>query len=182
MFTVQKISNCLTWTFGENHWSAKWGKRQSCLSFWSSLALGSTGICNYGHSCVQRHMCKCGNSTMFLCLLTKKSSCTRVIRMRETIGMSSWRICRHCKTICLSAQLWQALSMGQIYITLQGEGKVCCCLERFIHTYKKTKLWSHTFTGSTSSSEFELFPHASPDSAFLIQLPWPSWPLHSHTF
>lgn len=78
MFTVQKISNCLTWTFGESHWSAKWGKRQSCLSFWSSLALESTGICNYGHSCVQRHMCKCGNSTMFLCLLTKKSSCTCV--------------------------------------------------------------------------------------------------------
>lgn len=103
-------------------------------------------------------------------------------KMRENIGVSSWRICRHCKTTCLSAQLWQALSMGQIYITLQGEGKVCCCLERFIHTYKKEKLWSHTFTGSTSSSEFELFPHASPDSAFLIQLPWPSWPLNSHTF
>lgn len=98
-----------------------------------------------------------------------KSSC----KMRAAFARLPALTLHHCKTTCLSDQPWQTSSMGPIYITLQGEGKVCCCLKHFIHTRGKAKLQINTFTGSTSSSEFELFPRVSPDSAFLIHLPWP---------
>ena len=74
---------------------------------------------------------------------------------------------------CLSDQLW--CPMGQIHTTLEGEGKVCCCLKQFIHTQQKGNKNTHTqtHTGSYSSSVLELPAHASPDSALLIQLLWP---------
>lgn len=32
LFTMQKISNCLMWAFGESYWGMKWGECQSWLS------------------------------------------------------------------------------------------------------------------------------------------------------